>query len=156
MTDLEDAKKAFAEIYENCKAYKADARLEGMLVQEMAPQGVEMIVGVTSDDQFGEMVLVGMGGIFVEVFKDVAVNACPVSKQEASDMIRNLKSFKLLNGYRGSEPLDIDALTDIVVKVSEYALENKDDLAELDLNPVIVYPKGKGVKVVDALIVRYE
>lgn len=153
---LTDARNAFVEIYSNCKSYKADARLEGVLVQEMAPQGTEMIVGITSDSQFGPMVLVGMGGIFVEVFKDVAVNVCPVGKKEADDMIKSLKSYKLLNGYRGSEALDTDALADIIVKVSEYASEHKDDLAELDLNPVIVYPKGKGVKVVDALVVRYE
>ncbi len=156
INELEEAKKAFEEIYKNCRAYKADARLEGILVQEMAPAGTEMIVGVTVDDQFGPMVLVGMGGIFVEVFKDVAVNVCPVGKDEALAMIGSLKSSKLLKGYRGSEPLDIDALAEIIVKVSQYAGEHKDDLAELDLNPVIVYPKGKGVKVVDALIVRYE
>lgn len=152
----EEAAAGFDKIMTNCAAYKPSARLEGVLMQEMAPAGTEMIVGVTNDPQFGPMLLVGMGGIFVEVFKDVAVSVCPIGKTEALEMIKKLKAYKLLSGYRGSEPGDVEALAELLVKVSDYALEHKDSLAELDLNPVFVYPAGKGVKAVDALVVNYE
>ncbi|MDO4548085.1 MAG: acetate--CoA ligase family protein [Clostridia bacterium] len=154
INDRETACRAFGEIISNCTSYNPKARIEGILVQEMAPAGQEIIVGVTNDAQFGPMILVGLGGVFVEVFKDVSVSVCPINKTEAMDMIGKLRSFKLLNGYRGSEPLDVEALAELLVNVSNYALAHKDDLAELDLNPVMVYPKG--VKAVDALVVRYE
>ena len=153
--NYEEAKKAKETILNNIREKAAGARHDGILVQEMAPQGLEMIVGISSDAQFGPMLLVGMGGIFVEVFKDVAMCPVPINKKEALSMLEGLKSFKLLNGYRGSEKSDIDALTDLMISVSQYAHENRNEIKELDLNPVFVYPEGKGVKSVDALIVKY-
>ncbi len=151
-----EATAAFDEIMTNIKSNAPDAKLEGMLVQEMAPQGVETIIGVTSDIQFGPMLMVGLGGVFVEIFNDVVLYPVPLNKEEAIDMIRQLKGFKLLNGYRGQPPCDLEALAEVMVKVSDYASEHKDDIKELDLNPVFVYPEGKGVCAADAMIVKYK
>lgn len=150
-----EAESAFDEIITKCSAYNPAARIEGILVQEQAAKGVEMIIGVTSDRQFGPMLVIGMGGIFVEVFQDAVMYPCPLSKSEAIWMIKNLKAYKLLKGYRGSQPCDIEALAETMVKVAAYAEKHKEELKELDLNPVFVYPEGKGVCVADALIVKY-
>lgn len=152
----EQAEKAYNEIMRRCRSYKPDARIDGILLQEMAPKGIEMIIGINNDPMFGPMLVVGMGGVFVEVFKDAAMYPCPLGKEEALDMLRSLKAFKLLNGYRGSEPCDIDALADVMVKVAAFAAENKETIKEMDMNPVAVYPDGKGVAVLDALIVEYK
>ena len=117
----------------------------------MLKKGVEMIVGVSNDPQYGPMVMVGMGGVFVEVFKDVALYPAPLNKSEAMAMLKGLKSFKLLGGYRGSEPCDLDALCDTIVAIGDFAAANKDKLKELDINPLFVYPDGVGVA--DALVV---
>jgi acyl-CoA synthetase (NDP forming) len=156
INDETEAAAAFDEILANSKKNAPDAKLEGILVQEMAPQGVETIIGVTNDIQFGPMLLVGLGGVFVEVFKDVVLYPVPLNKEEAYYMIRQLKGFKLLSGYRGEPPCDLEALAEVMVKVSDYASEHKDDLKELDLNPVFVYPEGKGVCAADAMIVKYK
>ncbi len=150
----EQAVKAYEEIMASCKAYNPNAKIDGVLVQEMVPAGTEIIIGVNNDRMFGPMILVGLGGIFVEVFKDVALYPAPLNKDEALDMLKKLKAYKLLEGYRGSAPKDIDALADLIVKVGDYAAANKDSLKELDLNPVFVYEKG--VKAVDALVVKYK
>jgi len=156
INDEAEATAAFDEILANSKRQAPDAKLEGILVQEMAPQGVETIIGVTNDIQFGPMLMVGLGGVFVEIFNDVVLYPVPLNKEEAIDMIRQLKGFKLLNGYRGQSPCDIEALAEVMVKVSDYASEHKDDIKELDLNPVFVYPEGKGVCAADAMIVKYK
>lgn len=148
-----DVEKAYADIMASVKEKAPNASVNGILVQHMLPAGVEMILGVNSDPQFGPMLLVGLGGVFVEVFKDAALYPCPVSKGEAKKMLESLKAYKLLTGYRGGEPADIEALTDMMVAVSEFAVANKNRLKELDINPVFVYPKGKGVAVADALVV---
>jgi acyl-CoA synthetase (NDP forming) len=151
----EQALAACKEIMENVKKSMPGAATDGILIQEMAPSGVEIIIGVTNDRQFGPMLLVGLGGIFVEVFRDAALYPAPMNKSEATDMLKKLKSYKILAGYRGAKPCDIDALTDMMVKISEYACEHKDEIKEMDLNPVFVYPDGEGVLAVDALIVKY-
>jgi len=150
----EEALSAFDEIMQSCKAYKPDAKIDGVLIQQMVPKGTEIIIGINNDKMFGPIILVGLGGIFVELFKDVALYPAPLNKDEAMNMLKKLKAYKLLSGYRGSEPLDIDALSDLIVKVGDYAVANKDTLKELDLNPVFVYKKG--VKAVDALVVKYK
>lgn len=152
----EEALKAFDDILASCKAYMPEAVIDGVLVQEMAPKGTEIIIGISSDALFGPMVLVGLGGVFVEIFKDVALYPAPMNKDEALSMLKKLKAYKLLIGYRGSKPADIDALVDTIVKVSDYAAKNKDTLKELDLNPVFVYEEGKGLNVVDALLIQYQ
>ena len=150
----DEAAAAYQEILANVARTKPGARTDGVLVQEMAPAGVEMIIGVTKDKQFGPMLLVGMGGVFVEVFKDAALYPAPLNHDEAIGMLKKLKSYKLLTGYRGAKPCDIDALADMMVKIGDYACAHCDELKELDLNPVFVYPEGEGVCAVDALIVN--
>jgi acyl-CoA synthetase (NDP forming) len=154
--DEAEAAAAFDEIIANSKKHAPDANLEGILVQEMAPQGIETIIGVTNDIQFGPMLLVGLGGVFVEIFNDVVLYPVPLNKHEALDMIMQLKGFKLLSGYRGGAPCDLEALAEVMVKVSDYACEHKDDIKELDLNPVFVYPEGQGICATDAMIVKHK
>ncbi|HWP80543.1 MAG TPA: acetate--CoA ligase family protein [Candidatus Acidoferrum sp.] len=148
-----DIEKAYADIMRSVAEKAPKAKINGILVQHMLPAGVEMILGINSDPQFGPMLLVGLGGVFVEVFKDAALYPCPVGKKEARAMLESLKAYKLLTGYRGGEPADVEALIDTMVAVSDFAVKNKNRLKELDVNPLFVYPKGKGVAVADALVV---
>jgi acetyltransferase len=152
--NMDELNAAYDEIMDNASAKRPGARLEGLLVQKMAPAGTEIIIGVNVDPQFGPMVMVGLGGVFVEVFRDVALYPAPLGRKEAEKMLRSLKSYKLLAGYRGGAPLDVEALAETIVKVSQFAAERKDSLAELDINPVFVYERG--LCAVDALIVQYE
>lgn len=147
----EEAHEAFEGILASCRAYKPDADIKGVLVQEMAPAGTEILLGVTCDPLFGPMIMVGLGGIFVEIFKDVVLYPAPLSKNEAHAMLKKLKAYPLLSGYRGQAAKDIDALCELIAGVSEYAVAKKDQLKELDMNPVFVYEKG--LSVVDALVV---
>lgn len=150
----EAAEKAYEEIMESVTAKRPDAHINGILTVPMLDAGVEIIIGVNNDPQFGPMIMVGMGGVFVEVFKDVALYPAPLKEEEALEILKSLKSFKLLNGYRGTEKCDIKALCQTIVAISNYAQANKDVLKELDINPLFVYPEGKGVGVADALIVK--
>lgn len=149
----EEAIEAYRQIMEKVSRKAPNASINGILVQKMLPYGKEFIVGVNSDPQFGPMLLVGMGGVFVEVFKDTALYPVPIGRLEAEKMIAELKSFKLLTGYRGEAPADIDALADMLVQISDFAMNNKNNLLELDINPVFVYEAGKGAGVADALVI---
>ncbi len=149
-----ELRAAYAEVLKNAAEKAPAAKVNGVLVQPMLPKGVEVIVGVNIDPQFGPMILCGLGGVFVEVFKDVALYPAPLSKGEALEMIRSLKGFKMLSGYRGSAKCDIDALAELMVQIADYAVANKDTLCEMDLNPVFVYEEGKGVDMADAVIIK--
>lgn len=149
-----EAIEAYKNIIKNCKEYQPNAVIDGILIQQMAKKGTEIIIGIKNDEMFGPMLLVGMGGIFVEIFKDVSLAPCPINKEEAIMQLKSLKAFKLLEGYRGSKPCDIDALADLMVKISEYAVQNKETLVEMDINPVFVYEKGEGICVIDALVIK--
>jgi acetyltransferase len=127
------------------------AMADGFLIQEMAAPGLECFVGGRQDPVFGPVVMVGLGGIFIEVFKDTAIRLAPVTKAEASDMVRELQAYPLLQGVRGRPAADLEALVEVIVKVSAL-LTAVPEIAELDLNPVIVHPAGKGVSLVDARI----
>ena len=151
----EAAVKAYEEIMNNVTGARPDAKINGILMVPMLKPGVEMIIGVNNDPQFGPMIMVGMGGVFVEVFKDVALYPAPLCEEEALDMLKSLKSYKLLNGYRGNAKCDIPALCKTIAGISRYANANKDTLKELDINPLFVYPEGEGVGVADALIVKH-
>lgn len=153
---LEQAEEAYDKILANAAQHAPNAKINGILMQKMLKAGTEMIIGLNSDPQFGPMLLVGMGGVFVEVFKDAALYPVPLNHDEALHMLQSLKSFKLLNGYRGNPPADIGALTDMMVKIADFAYRKKDTLKELDMNPLFVYPKGEGVAIADALAVMYE
>ncbi len=152
--------KAFDEVLAACAAYNPQAKLEGVLIQEMLKPGLEAIIGVNVDPQFGPQVLVGLGGIFVEVFKDTALYPAPLSEEEALEMILGLKAAPLFTGYRGRPRLDVRALAKTVAAVGAFAAARKDELLELDINPLFVYPEegpeGRGVCAADALIVLAE
>lgn len=151
-----EAINAYEKILSSVKTSMPKARLEGILVQEMVPAGIEIIIGISNDPQFGPMLLVGLGGVFVEIFKDTALYPAPINEYEALEMLQSLKSFKLLIGYRGEKRYDVKSLCELLVHISNYAYENRMNLKEMDLNPVFVYPEGQGVVVADALIVNYK
>ncbi len=150
----EELYQAFDKVMKNSLEHCPNARIDGVLISPMLPKGDEFIVGVHNDPQFGPMILCGLGGIFVEVFKDASLYPAPLNKKEALAMVQSLKGSKLLSGYRGKEKGDMDALARLIVQISEYAVTNKDSLEELDINPVFVYPEGRGVAIADALIVK--
>lgn len=154
--DENEMRIAYRTILENAAVHVPDARIHGILVKPMLDSGTEVIVGVNNDPQFGPMIMIGLGGIFVEIFKDVVLYPAPLNKAEAIGMIKRLKGYHLLAGYRGGKEHDIEALAEFVVNISEYACKNKDTLKELDINPLFVYEKGKGVSMADALILKYQ
>ncbi|MER0446410.1 acetate--CoA ligase family protein [Streptomyces sp. Edi4] len=127
--------------------------LDGILVCQMVQRGVEMVVGVTHDALFGPTVTVGLGGVLVEVLGDCAVRVPPFGERQARDMLGELRGRALLDGVRGGPPLDVDALVEVVLRVQRMALELGDDLAELDINPIMVLPRGQGAVALDALAV---
>jgi len=132
------------------KKHKPDARINGVLVQEMAPTSTEVIVGATKDPQFGPALMFGLGGIYVEVLKDVAFRIAPLTKSDAREMVTEVKAYPILRGYRGQPPTDIDAIVQILLNTSRLVMENQ-EIKELDLNPIMVYEKG--AKTVDARII---
>ena len=148
-----EAEEAYFQIIESCKAYKPEAKVNGVMMQEMVSGKLEVLIGITCDPLFGPLLLCGMGGIYAELFKDTALCPCPLNKDEAMKMLKSLKIWPMFEGWRGAPALDADALADLMVSVSNYAVAHKNDLAELDLNPVFVREKGKGVCAADALIV---
>ncbi len=141
---------AYRKILENVKKYKADAKIVGVLVQEMAPNSTEVIVGAIKDPQFGQTIMFGLGGIFVEVLKDVNFRIAPLTIDDAHEMITQLKAYPLLTGFRNTPPADIDALVAILCSTSRLVMANP-EIKELDLNPVLAYQKG--AKTVDARII---
>jgi acetate---CoA ligase (ADP-forming) len=134
-------------------AVAPQARIIGVSVQEMVRDGVEVIIGVNSDPQLGPVLLFGSGGVMVEVYNDVALRRCPITRAEAQAMIAEVKGARLLQGFRGRPAADIEALADTLVRVSYLAMHLEGHLAELDINPLMVLPSGQGVKAVDALVV---
>ena len=123
VTSVEDALLAVRQIRENVKEAMPQASTDGILLQEMAPAGVEIIIGIINDPQFGPMLLTGLGGIFVELLKDTVLYPAPINKTEAEMILKSLKTSRLLTGYRGSAPCDLEALEDLMVKISEYAIK---------------------------------
>ena len=150
--DRADAvREAFDEVTVNARAYDSNARVDGVVVQEMVSGGVEMIVGITYDEQLGPFLLLGTGGVMVEVYADVALRLCPITRADALEMIDEVKGSRLLRGFRGAPAADVDALSDLLVRVSEMATQLEGALGEMDINPLMVLPRGQGVKAVDAL-----
>jgi len=130
---------AFREIMENAKGHK----INGILVQKMARKGIELIIGGKKDPQFGHMVVLGLGGVYVEIFRDVTARICPVTDDDVKEMVEELKSHPLLEGARGEKPIDMKALRKMVLGVCTFIM--KEDIKELDLNPVIFDEKGGDV-----------
>jgi len=145
-----EVREAYQKILDNVKRYNSKAKIVGVLVQEMAPQSTEVIVGAIKDPQFGQTIMFGLGGIFVEVLKDVNFRIAPLSSEDAKEMITELKAYPLLKGFRNTPPADIDALTHILCSTSKLVMDNP-KIKELDLNPIMAYQKG--AKTVDARII---
>ena len=153
LADGEAVRAAFAEVVSNAGAYDANARIDGVVVQEMVSGGVETIVGVSYDEQLGPFLLFGTGGVMVEVYNDVALRRCPITREDALEIIDEVKGARLLRGFRGAPAADVDALADTLVRVSQMAAQLEGSLGELDINPLMVLPAGQGVKAADALAV---
>jgi acetate---CoA ligase (ADP-forming) subunit beta len=133
--------KAYDDIMKSIKKAFPDAKIEGVSVQKMAKPGVEVIIGMSKDAQFGPVLMFGLGGVLVEILKDVSFRIVPLVKRDAKEMVRDIKGFPLLQGYRGSEPVDIENLENILLKVSEF-VEKTPEIKELDLNPIFAYKDG--------------
>ena len=153
LRSADEVRHAYDVIMANAAAHAPNATISGVLVQEMVPGGVEVIVGIKYDDQLGPMLLFGSGGVMVEVYNDVTLRHCPITRSEALEMIAEVKGSKLLRGFRGKPAADVDALADTLVRVSHMGVHLEGHLAELDINPLMVLPAGQGVKAVDALAV---
>ncbi len=151
--DEQSARDAYQIILKNSKNYKADANIHGVAIQEMAPSGTEVIMGSVNDPTFGPTMMFGLGGIFVEVLKDVTFRVAPVSTGQARHMIDEIRGAPILAGVRGESPRDRAQLADTVCRYSKMILDLGDDISESDANPILVYEEGKGVKVVDARII---
>jgi acyl-CoA synthetase (NDP forming) len=142
--------KAYSEIVSSIKKAYPEAQIEGVSVQRMAPPGVEVIVGMSKDPQFGPVLMFGLGGILVEVLKDVSFRIVPLTERDAREMIKEIKGYPVLQGYRGQKPASIPALEQLIVKASQF-VEKNPQIKELDLNPIFAYP-DKAVAV-DARII---
>jgi len=147
-------KKAYDIIMDNLRKRSLDDNINGIMVQEMVHGGTETIVGISYEPKFGPMIMFGLGGVYVEVLKDVAFRFAPLSQQEAQDMIQEIKSYKVLQGVRGEGPRDVYALVNTLVQISHMASEWESVVDQLDINPLVVLPNQQGVKVLDALIIK--
>ncbi|NGN41506.1 acetate--CoA ligase family protein [Mesorhizobium sp. CGMCC 1.15528] len=151
--DEDEARHAARTILDRVREKRPDALIEGLIVSPMITGGVETIAGVVRDPVFGPMVMFGLGGVFVEVLKDVTFRVAPFDRTEAHRMIREIRGFAMLEGVRGAPPADIDALAEMLSTLSRFAAANADMIESIDLNPVLVLPEGKGVALLDALLV---
>ncbi|MHB1909049.1 MAG: acetate--CoA ligase family protein [Nitrososphaerales archaeon] len=147
---ISEVRATYSELIKNTKKANRKANITGVLVQKMAPKGQEFVVGGTRDPQFGPTVMFGLGGIYVELFKDVAFRIAPVSEADALAMMKEIKSAALLTGFRGSKPLDMKAAAKTIVQVSDLMIDQK-DVESVDINPLFIYPKG--VMAVDVRII---
>jgi len=144
------AGKAYDDIMKAIKKQYPEAKIEGVSVQKMARPGVEVIIGMSKDTQFGPVLMFGLGGILVEILKDVSFRIVPLVRRDAREMVREIKGYPLLEGYRGQEPVDVANLEELILKVSDF-VEQHPEVAELDLNPVFAY--GDGAIAVDARVI---
>jgi len=145
-----EVQDAYCKLLENAKKYNSAARIYGVLVQEMAPQATEVIVGAIKDPQFEQTLMFGLGGIFVELLKDVTFRVAPITREDAAEMITEVKAYPLLKGYRNTPPTDTKAIVEILLNTSKLIMDYP-EIKELDLNPVMAYKKG--AKTVDARII---
>jgi acetate---CoA ligase (ADP-forming) len=153
LRDEEAVRAAFRTILENARRYKADADIHGVLVSEMAPAGTEVICGSVNDPTFGPTVMFGLGGIFVEVLKDVTFRVAPISGQTAMTMLSEIRCFPILQGARGEKKRDQKALAAVLSRLSQLVSDMEDEIAETDANPVLLYEDGKGCRLVDARVI---
>jgi len=145
--------KAYDDILGAIHKEYPQAAIQGVSVQKIARPGVEVIIGMSKDEQFGPVLMFGLGGILVEVLKDVAFRIVPLTRRDAAEMIREIKGYPLLEGYRGQEPVDVSNLEEMLLKVSEF-VEKRPDIKEIDLNPIFAY--SRGAIAVDARVILEE
>ncbi len=139
--NVDDVKKTFNDMYGRLSKKKG-IKIKGILLEKMVPKGVELIVGMQSDPQFGPVIMVGLGGILTEVFKDVAFRMLPITASDAKSMLNELKCSRLLKGFRGSKPIDVNMLAKALVQIGKLCLDNTAYINSVDLNPVTVYSKS--------------
>lgn len=139
---------AFNEIIRNASIFMPDARVFGVEIQKMVPQGREVIVGMHRDLQFGPLIMFGLGGIYVNLIKDVSFRLAPISREEAYQMILETKAYALLRGIRGETSSDIDSVVDIILRISQLSMDFE-EINEIDINPIFVYERGKGAIALD-------
>jgi len=132
---------AYRKMLKKLKKFSPEAKIVGILVQKMAPQSTEVIVGAIKDPQFGQTLMFGLGGIFVELLKDVIFRVAPITREDASEMIKKVKAFPLLNGYRNTPPADLNAIINVLLNASRLVMDHP-EIKELDLNPIMAYETG--------------
>jgi acetate---CoA ligase (ADP-forming) len=153
VSNPDELKLAYDNLLRNANQYNPSAHVAGVLVQEMVPRGVEVILGMKRDPQFGPLAMFGLGGIFVEIFRDVSFFFPPINEADAYDLVKKIKGYKILQGARGKKGMDIMALVDTMIKFSHLCIDTSELFEEIDINPLIVGESGHGARVVDALMV---
>jgi acetyltransferase len=153
ITTKGEAFAAYGALLESAQRHRPNAAIQGVLVGPMAKKGVEIIIGTMQDATFGAMIMVGLGGVTTELFRDVVYRPAPVSAAEAAAMLAELKAAPLLNGFRGAAKADIAALSQLVSQVSVLAAQHAGEISEIEINPVLVHAEGQGATIVDALVV---
>ncbi len=153
VSSKKDALQFYDEIINNAEKYNPKARINGVLVQEMIKNGSEVMIGMSQDPQFGPTIAFGLGGIFVEVLKDISLRVTPLSQSDAEQMVKEIKGYLILQGVRDKKRADIEAVVDVLQRISRLAQDWKDTISEIDINPLIVFDEGHGVKAADALVV---
>jgi len=148
--DEKEAKLAYQEIISKAKKYNKEAQIFGVITDSMILQGTEIIIGMMQDPHFGPVIMFGLGGIFVEVLKDISFRILPIEERDAQEMINEIKGYEILKGVRGEGPKDIKAIKNLLLKISQLALENP-EISEIDLNPVFIFEKG--LQVIDARMI---
>ncbi len=151
LKNSEAVENAYDEIVKNASSYNPDARIEGVLVQKMAPPGEEVILGVSKDPSFGHLIMFGLGGIYVELFKNVTFRLAPIGRNNARRMITSIRGFEILTGFRGKPEADIEKIEKLLVGLSNMVTDNP-QIRELDINPLLVHEKGRGATVADIII----
>ena len=149
----EETLRMYDEVIENAITHHSNARINGVLVQEMISSGTEVMIGTSQDPQFGPTVVFGLGGIFVEILNDMSLRVAPVSRSDAEQMVTEIKGYQILKGARGKTGSDIEAVVDVLLRISKLAKDWEHIISEIDINPLIVFDKGLGIKALDALVV---
>jgi acyl-CoA synthetase (NDP forming) len=151
LRDEDAVRRAFTAIHDRlAKEHKLDA-MDGVLVQPMFSGGVEIMVGVTLDPSFGPLIAFGLGGVHVEILRDVCIRVTPITDQDAKEMVRSIRGYPLLQGFRGHPPADIAAIEELLLRIARL-VEEVPEISELDLNPVVAFPPGQGCFIVDARV----
>jgi len=148
--DEKEAKAAYQNIIYKVKKYKKEAKISGVIAYSMISQGTEIIIGMMKDPCFGPTIMFGLGGIFVEILKDISFRILPLEERDAEEMISEIKGYQILKGIRGETPKDVKSIRDVLMKISQLVMENP-EIKEIDLNPVFVF--NQGLQVVDARMI---